>query len=50
MFLEEFFSFFVVYYLLVEVAVVCELHDNAQIFTFQEDLLIADDVFILETG
>lgn len=30
MLLEELLSFFVVYNLLVEVAIVCELHDNAE--------------------
>lgn len=30
MFFKEFLSFFVLYNLLVEVAVVCELHDNAK--------------------
>lgn len=30
MFFKEFLSFFVLYNLLVEVAVVCKLHDNAE--------------------
>lgn len=29
-FLEEIFFFLMIYYLLIEVAVVCKLHDNAE--------------------